>query len=175
MPLRRRSNPSANSGESRLGKSALRSQRGSSFVSTVVGAVSVSVLRRIRRRFLSRGSPEWWSPKSRRLAVSVPDSHPLKGAVYGRLDSRPGYSVNSWSTTEECCLIEMGGGNRPCEARQPAVGWPQGAKSGRAICEIRERREDAPLPRQGFLCEPALPFVETWRLETETKHGSGCD
>ena len=81
-----------------------------------------------------------------------------------RLDSGPGYSVDSWSTTEECCLIEMGGGNRPCEARQPAVHWPQGAKSGRAICEIRERREDAPLPRLGCFVffEPALPFLDEW-------------
>src|SRR5215216_7207561 len=80
-----------------------------------------------------------------------------------------------WSTTEECCLIEMGGGNRPCEARQPAANRPQGAKSGRVICEIRERREDAPLPRRGFLCEPALPSVETWQLQTETEHRSGHD
>lgn len=41
--------------------------------------------------------------------------------VYGPLDRVPSNSVDSWSTTQESCLIETGGGIRPCEARQPAV------------------------------------------------------
>ena len=127
-------------------------------------------------RFLSHGAPKRRPLKGRRPALSVPVSHRTIASMYGQVDSRPGYSVDSRSTTEECCLIETGGGNRPCEARQPAARWPQGAKSGRAICEIRERREDAPLPRPGcFFVSQFSPSVDDVAIGDRDRSGSGHD